>query len=88
MPVHSRYLDIASKIRERIEGGEWAPGARLPRLDDFAAEYSANRYTIGRAIAALETEGYVWAVQGRGIAVRYGTMRLRRATCNRCAVDL
>jgi DNA-binding GntR family transcriptional regulator len=76
--VHSRYLDIASKIRERIEGGEWEPGARLPRLDDFAAEYGANRDTIGRAIGVLETQGYVWAVQGRGITVRYGTMRPRR----------
>jgi GntR family transcriptional regulator len=71
-------LDIASKIRERIEAGEWTPGARLPRLDDFAAEYGANRDTIARAVAALEAEGYVWAVQGRGIAVRYGTMRPRR----------
>ncbi|GAA0432283.1 hypothetical protein Aca07nite_19340 [Actinoplanes capillaceus] len=78
MPVHSRYLDIAGKIRARIEAGEWKPGARLPRLDDFAAEYGANRDTVGRAIAALEAEGYVWAVQGRGIAVRYGTMRPRR----------
>ncbi|MEU5788691.1 GntR family transcriptional regulator [Micromonospora purpureochromogenes] len=78
MPVHSRYQDIASKIRERIEAGEWGPGTRLPRLDDFAAEYGANRDTIGRAIAVLETEGYVWAVQGRGITVRYGTMRPRR----------
>lgn len=78
MPVHSRYLDIASAVRARIEAGEWAPGARLPRLDDFAAEYGANRDTIGRAIAALESEGYVWAVQGRGTAVRYGTMRPRR----------
>lgn len=78
MAVHSRYLDIAAKIRERIEAGEWEPGARLPRLDDFAAEYAANRDTIGRAIAALETEGYVWAVQGRGITVRHGTVRPRR----------
>ncbi|MFY1672407.1 GntR family transcriptional regulator [Plantactinospora sp. WMMB334] len=78
MPVHSRYLDIAAKIRERIEAGEWAPGSRLPRLDDFAAEYAANRDTIGRAVAALEAEGYLWAVQGRGISVRYGTMRPRR----------
>jgi DNA-binding GntR family transcriptional regulator len=78
MPVHSRYQDIASKIRARIEAGEWEPGTRLPRLDDFAAEYGANRDTIGRAISVLETEGYVWAVQGRGITVRYGTMRPRR----------
>lgn len=78
MAVHSRYLDIASKIQARIEAGEWAPGSKLPRLNDFAAEYGANRDTVGRAVAALESEGYVWAVQGRGIIVRYGTMRPRR----------
>jgi GntR family transcriptional regulator len=76
--AHSRYLDIATQIRARIEAGEWPPGARLPRLDDLAREYDANRNTIARAIAELETAGYVWAVQGRGIAVRYGTMRPRR----------
>jgi DNA-binding GntR family transcriptional regulator len=46
-------------------------------LDDFAREYGANRNTIGRAIAELEIEGYVWAVQGRGIAVRHGANRPR-----------
>lgn len=82
MAVHSRYLDIAAQIRARIEAGEWEPGAKLPRLDDFAAQYEANRDTIGRAIAALETEGYVWAVQGRGVIVRHGMMRLRRPRGN------
>ncbi|WP_278045028.1 GntR family transcriptional regulator [Krasilnikovia cinnamomea] len=75
--MHSRYRDIASKIRARIEAGEWAPGTRLPRLDDFASEYGANRDTIGRAVAVLEAEGYVWAVQGRGITVRLGMVRPR-----------
>jgi DNA-binding GntR family transcriptional regulator len=79
---HSRYQDIAAGIRGRIEDGEWAPGAKLPRLDDFAAEYGANRDTIGRAIQALEAEGYVWAVQGRGSIVRHGTMRTRRPRGN------
>lgn len=82
MAVHSRYLDIAAKIRSRIVANEWEPGARLPRLDDFAAEYGANRDTIGRAIGALEAEGYVWAVQGRGIIVRHGTIRPRRPRGN------
>lgn len=82
MAVHSRYLDIAAQIRARIEAGEWEPGAKLPRLDDFAAEYGANRDTIARAIGALETEGYVWAVQGRGSIVRHGMMRLRRPRGN------
>lgn len=82
MAVHSRYLDIAAKIRERIKANEWEPGSKLPRLDDFAAEYGANRDTIGRAIGALEAEGYVWAVQGRGIIVRHGTIRPRRPRGN------
>src|SRR4051794_16516332 len=75
MAVHSRYLDLAAKIRARIEEGEWEPGARLPTLDAFAAEYSANRDTVGRAISALEAQGVVWAVQGRGVTVRHGTMQ-------------
>lgn len=82
MAVHSRYLDLAAQIRTRIEAGEWEPGARLPRLDDFAAQYDANRDTIGRAIGVLESEGFVWAVQGRGIIVRHGMMRLRRPRGN------
>ncbi|MEV8635525.1 GntR family transcriptional regulator [Streptosporangium sp. NPDC051023] len=82
MAVHSRYLDLAAQIRTRIEAGEWKPGAKLPRLDDFAAQYGANRDTIGRAIGVLESEGFVWAVQGRGIIVRHGMMRLRRPRGN------
>ena len=54
-PAHSRYQDIAGRIRERIEAGEWAPGSRLPRLDDFAAEYAANRDTVGRPVAGPPT---------------------------------
>jgi DNA-binding GntR family transcriptional regulator len=80
--VHSRYLDIAAQIRARIVAGEWEPGTKLPRLDDFAREYDANRDTVGRAIGVLETEGYVWAVQGRGSIVRHGMMRLRRPRGN------
>jgi DNA-binding GntR family transcriptional regulator len=80
--VHSRYLGIAAQIRERIEAGEWEPGSKLPRLDDFAEQYGANRDTVARAIGALETEGYVWAIQGRGIIVRHGMMRLRRPRGN------
>lgn len=78
MAVHSRYRDIAAKIRTRIVAGEWEPGARLPTLDALASEYGANRDTVARAISTLEAEGFVWAVQGRGVTVRHGTIRPRR----------
>ncbi|MEU0517915.1 hypothetical protein [Streptosporangium sp. NPDC006007] len=46
--VPSRYPDLAAQIRTRIETGEWEPGARLPRLDDFASQHGADQDTIGR----------------------------------------
>ena len=82
MAARPRYLDIAEEIRQRIEAGEWQPGTRLPTLDIFADQFEVNRNTIHRAIAVLEADGYVWAVQGRGTTVRHGTMRPRRPRGN------
>lgn len=70
MAMHSRYQEIADAVRERLRAGEWKVGDRLPQLRDLAKEYNANHNTVGRAIAVLETEGYVVAVQGSGITVR------------------
>lgn len=75
---HAKYQDIASAIRQRIEAGEWEPGALLPTLDVFAAEFDVNRNTVHRAIGVLETMGYVSATRGSGARVRYGTERTRR----------
>jgi DNA-binding GntR family transcriptional regulator len=79
---HSRYLEIAADLRERIHRGVYVPGANLPRLQDLAAEFDANRDTIGRAITVLESEGLVWAVPRRGTQVRYGISRPRRLRGN------
>ncbi len=70
MAVHSRYLDIAKAIKERIKAGEWQVGDRLPPLRELGKEFGANRDTVGRAVGALEAEGYVVAVQGSGVTVR------------------
>jgi GntR family transcriptional regulator len=82
MTVRSQYLTIAADIRDRIEAGQWQPGSKLPTLDELARLLGANRNTIHRAIEVLETEGYLWATQGSGITVRYGTMRTRRPRGN------
>jgi DNA-binding GntR family transcriptional regulator len=78
----SRYLDIAADLRTRILGGEWRPGANLPRMTDLARRYGVNRDTLARAIAVLEAEGLVWAVPRRGTIVRYGMARSRRPRGN------
>ena len=84
--AHSRYLDIAAALRTRIRSGEWEPGANLPRMKDLAIEFGANRDTVGRAIAVLESEGLVWAVPRRGTIVRHGLLRRRRMRGNLAVV--
>ena len=78
----SRYLDIAADLRTRILGGEWEPGAKLPRMTDLARHYEVNRDTLARAVAILEAEGMVWAVPRRGTIVRQGMSRPRRLRGN------
>ena len=75
---HSRYLEIAADLRSRILTGEWEPGSLLPRLDDLAPEYGANRDTIARAVKQLEGENLVWAVPRRGTIIRHGMARPHR----------
>jgi len=82
VPGQGRYLDIAARLRARIQAGEWPPGSNLPRMQNLAAEYGANRDTLARAIAVLESEGLVWAVPRRGTVVRYGMVRPHRMRGN------
>ncbi len=81
-PGVSRYLDIAADLRARILGGEWEPGATMPRMSDLARRYGVNRDTLARAVAILEAEGLVWAVPRRGTIVRHGMSRPRRPRGN------
>ncbi|WP_233509993.1 winged helix-turn-helix domain-containing protein [Actinomadura craniellae] len=60
-----RYRQIAEKLRERVNAGEWRPGDTLPRHIDLAEEYRASRNVIARAIGVLEDEGLLWAVPRR-----------------------
>jgi DNA-binding transcriptional regulator YhcF (GntR family) len=74
-----RYISVASKIRDRIEAGEWAPGTRIPTLKTLAAEYGVNHNTVCRAIEILEGEGLAWSRHGSGITVRHRVPRRARA---------
>lgn len=78
MAEHLDHPDLAARMRRRIEANDWAPGTCLPPADDLATEYDAHPDAVTRAIAVLESEGYVWLVPGRGATVRHGMIRPRR----------
>lgn len=50
------YLQLANQIRMQIIGGQYAPGARLPGVREFAVSASVNPNTMQRALWELEQE--------------------------------
>jgi GntR family transcriptional regulator len=64
------YQQIAADLRRKIAGGEFGPGAKLPSERELAAQYGVSRPTARLAVAALQSDGQVVSVPGRGAFVR------------------
>lgn len=61
----ARYRQVADRLREAIQRGEYGPGDPLPSQPDLARQYGLNQTSISRAIAILRHEGFVRVEQGR-----------------------
>ncbi len=60
------YHQIASDIIERVNGGEWKLGDRLPSEAALALEYGVSRLTLRQALSDLESRGLITRMQGKG----------------------
>ncbi|QSB14036.1 winged helix-turn-helix transcriptional regulator [Natronosporangium hydrolyticum] len=63
------YREIATALRERIAGGEFAPGAALPSEADLCEQYAVARNTLRRALDQLAADGLIVTHPGRGRVV-------------------
>jgi GntR family transcriptional regulator len=66
----SRYIQLASLFRRRIEAGQWAPDQQIPTVDELAAECGVARATVRRALDILGSEGLIERYRARGTFVR------------------
>lgn len=64
-----KYMQIADSLARSIQSGRLCPGDRLATDDDLAAEFSASRNTVVRALARLRDEGLIERIQGAGTYV-------------------
>ena len=64
------YKDIAATLRERIVAGEYAPGTKIPSLNDLVSEFAVSTITIRRALRELNYEGLLYGRQGLGVFVK------------------
>src|SRR5688500_3626369 len=66
----TKYEELASELRRRIEEGEYPPGSTLPGYAEIMATYSASQATVRAALEMLQAEGLVRSVKRLGIVVR------------------
>ena len=68
----SRYIQLATLFRRRIEQGIWKPGDQIPTVDELSAEYGVARATIRQALDQLEAEELIDRFRAKGTFVRSG----------------
>ncbi len=64
------YLQLATLFRNWIASKRWPVGARIPNVDDLAAEFAVARGTIREALGVLEAEGLLSRFRAKGTFVR------------------
>lgn len=63
------YQQLAAELKQRIEGGVYPVGDKLPAERFIAEEMDVSRTVVREAIIMLEVEGYVEVRKGSGIHV-------------------
>ena len=65
----SRYVQLASLFRHRVESGEWPVGAQIPTVDELAEECEVARATVRQALDLLEAEKLIVRYRAKGTFV-------------------
>ena len=60
------YEQVVERFETLIVSGVLEPDSQMPSVRALAMELSINPNTIQKAYAALEQEGYIYPVKGRG----------------------
>ena len=71
------YTQIIDGFKEQISTGVLQSGEKLPSVRELAGELAINPNTIQRAYRALEQEGYIVSVPGKGSFVCDGDQAAR-----------
>jgi len=73
------YLVVADELRQQILSGDYAPGTRLPTMEELRRAYGVSEIVIRHAVSLLRLEGLVETRRGGGTVVRTRPQVQRRA---------
>lgn len=63
------YAQIIDSVKDQIAAGILQAGERLPSVRELAAQLAINPNTIQRSYRALESDGWIVTVPGKGCFV-------------------
>jgi GntR family transcriptional regulator, transcriptional repressor for pyruvate dehydrogenase complex len=75
------FQAVFEELRQRIRGGEWLPGERLPSITLLAKELEVSTGSVREALRSLQSMGLVRIEHGRGVFV--ADVRLSMDLANR-----
>ena len=78
----SMVQQVADALAQRIEGGEFSAGDRLPTTKELSEEHDVSIVTMSRSIKRLKERGLVTARARAGIFVAEARHRVQTATMN------
>lgn len=65
----SRYIQLTTLFRRRIESGQWPVNQQIPTIEDLASECGVARATIRQALGVLEEERLIERYRAKGTFV-------------------
>lgn len=66
----SRYIQLATLFRQRIDSGQWKIGDQIPTVEELSAEFAVARATIRQALDQLQRDGLIERFRAKGTFVR------------------
>ena len=74
------YKQIADAIRNAVNSGELAPGAKVPSEAELVRMFGVAQGTVRNALTQLRGEGLLRAEHGKGVFVRDRPPMQRKAS--------
>src|SRR6476469_6228357 len=65
-----KHAQLRSMLETEITSGAYAPGKFLPSEPELARRFAISRSTVRQALFALEQDGFIERLPGKGTVVR------------------
>ncbi|MGP4116423.1 GntR family transcriptional regulator [Levilactobacillus zymae] len=68
--MESKYQKVKDALKEAILSGKYPIDQKLPTETELMERFNVSRYTVRRAVGDLETEHFIYRIQGGGMFVQ------------------